>query len=198
MNKTIDARGQNCPIPVVLAKKEMDGGATALTVEVDNHTAAENLQRLADSQGFRSLVESMDGGYRVTLTKADIGAPDTERELRAQPQTGDWTVLVGSDTLGSGDPELGRSLLRMYLYTLAQGNELPAALLFMNAGVLLPTLDEQAIEHLRTLANKGVEILVCGTCLNFYKLTEKLQVGSVSNMYDIAGKMHRAAKVITL
>lgn len=71
-------------------------------------------------------------------------------------------------------------------------------MLFMNAGVRLPTLDEQIPAHLKSLADAGVEILVCGTCLSFYGLTDQLQVGTVSNMYDIVTRMQRAAKVVSL
>ena len=62
----------------------------------------------------------------------------------------------------------------------------------------LPTLDEQIPAHLKALADAGVEILVCGTCLSFYGLTDQLQVGTVSNMYDIVTRMQRAAKVVSL
>ena len=88
--------------------------------------------------------------------------------------------------------------MRMFFYTLAQGEDKPGAVLFMNAGVKLPTLDEQVVEHLKALSAAGVEILVCGTCLNFYGLTEQLRVGTVSNMYDIVTRMQKAGKVISL
>ena len=88
--------------------------------------------------------------------------------------------------------------MQMYLYTLAQGDDIPEYILFMNDGVKVPTKNDQAIEHLKTLQDKGVEILVCGTCLNFYNLAGDLAVGTVSNMYDIAGAMQAVDKVITL
>ncbi len=89
-------------------------------------------------------------------------------------------------------------LARMFFYTLSQGEDKPGAVLFMNAGVKLPTLDEQVAEHLKVLSAAGVEILVCGTCLNFYGLTDRLRVGTVSNMYDIVTRMQKAGKVISL
>lgn len=201
MSIQIDARGQNCPIPVVKAKQAIDAGEREILVVVDNNTAVENLQRLADSHDFRTTVES-DGGsiYRVSFVKAE-GVELSARELgAAEPAApnSDWTVLVGADMMGRGDPELGRSLIKMYFYTLAQGGELPASIVFLNAGVKLPTLDDQIAEHLRALAARGVEILVCGTCLNFYSLTDRLQVGTVSNMYDISQRMQRVGKVISL
>ena len=68
----------------------------------------------------------------------------------------------------------------------------------MNDGVKLPTLDDQVAAHVQTLIGRGVEVLVCGTCLSFYGLTDRLQAGTVSNMFDIVSRMQAAAKVITL
>ena len=105
---------------------------------------------------------------------------------------------MGRDIIGDGDRELGTNLMRMFFYTLAQGEDKPGAVLFMNAGVKLPTLDEQVAHHLKVLSDAGTEILVCGTCLNFYGLTDQLKVGAVSNMYDIVTWMQKAGKVISL
>ena len=68
----------------------------------------------------------------------------------------------------------------------------------MNEGVKLPAENEQIAEHLKTLQEKGAEVLVCGTCLKFYGIADKLMTGNVSNMYDISECMHKADKVITL
>jgi len=105
---------------------------------------------------------------------------------------------VGRDIIGSGDRELGANLMRMFFYTLAEGDALPESVLFMNDGVKLPTLDDQVAAHVQTLTDRGVEVLVCGTCLSFYGLTDRLQAGTVSNMFDIVSRMQAAAKVITL
>ena len=87
----------------------------------------------------------------------------------------------------------------MALYTLAQGDSVPAHVLFMNDGVKLPAGEEpQVIENIQTLMDKGSIVLVCGTCLNYYGLAERLKIGTVSNMYDILSTMQRADKVISL
>ena len=198
METMIDAKGKACPIPVVLAKKQIDAGQADFTVEVDNSAAVENLQRLADSQGYRTTVSSAGGAFSVTFAKAP-GAAASEKEAPApSSRTGNWVAFVPRETVGDGDPELGRSLMKMFFYTLSQSDDLPAAVLFMNGGVKLPTQDEQVIEHLRTLANRGVELLVCGTCLNFYGIADQLKLGVASNMYDIVERMQRADKVLTL
>ena len=111
---------------------------------------------------------------------------------------GTWSVFIGKEIIGAGNEELGKSLMKMYFYTISEGDDLPKSVLFMNDGVKVPTLNEQAIEHLMDLEKKGVKILVCGACLDFYGLEENLKVGKVSNMYDITNCMKEASKVITL
>lgn len=200
MGILVDAKGRPCPIPVVLAKKEIDGGAAEFTVEVDNATAVENLQRLADSRDYRTTVQSADGIFSIDFTRAprEQAAQPGADARDAAPANRSWAVFVGRETVGEGDPELGGSLMKMFFYTLAQSDDLPEAVLFMNSGVRLPTLDDQVAGHLRELAGRGVEILVCGTCLNFYGIADKLQAGTVSNMYDIVERMKRAGKVVSL
>ena len=161
-------------------------------------TAVENLQRLAGNQGFGAAVTQGEGVFSVAFTRTGCAAGEEAVSAPLPAPGGDWAVFVGRDIIGDGDRELGANLMRMFFYTLAQGEDKPGAVLFMNAGVRLPTLDEQIPAHLKALADAGVEILVCGTCLSFYGLTDQLQVGTVSNMYDIVTRMQRAAKVVSL
>ena len=198
MSRIIDAKGQACPKPVLMAKEAISAGESEFTVLVDNTTAVGNLQRLAGNQGFDVSVTEGEGVYSLSFVK-NGEAPAAEAPAPAAAPCGaGYAVFVGRDIIGSGDRELGTNLMRMFFYTLAQSDDLPASILFMNAGVKLPAGDEQVEEHLKVLADKGVEIHVCGTCLNFYGITDKLAVGTVSNMYDIVSKMQEAAKVITV
>ena len=199
MSQIIDAKGKPCPTPVLMAKKAMAQGADSFTILVDNQTAVENLKRLADNQGFTAAVREEDGAFALDFVKGEGCAACEEAVQSPLPAPGsDWAVFVGRDIIGDGDRELGTNLMRMFFYTLTQSEDKPGAVLFMNAGVKLPTLDEQVAEHLKALSDAGVEIQVCGTCLNFYGLTDQLKVGIVSNMYDIVSRMERAAKVISL
>ena len=198
MSPIIDARGKACPTPVIMAKKAISAGESTFTVLVDNTTAVENLKRLAENQGFDAAVTEKEGEFGLAFTRTGCAACEEAVNAPLPAPGGDWAVFVGRDIIGDGDRELGTNLMRMFFYTLSQGEDKPGAVLFMNAGVKLPTLDEQVVEHLKALAADGVEILVCGTCLNFYGLTEQLQVGTVSNMYDIVTRMQRAGKVISL
>lgn len=199
MSYLVDAKGKPCPTPVIMAKKAMAEDHDTFTVLVDNPTAVENLKRLADNQGFAVQVREDGGTFALDFSKGE-GCSACEEAINAPLPAagGDWAVFVGRDIIGDGDRELGGNLMRMFFYTLAQGEDKPGAVLFMNAGVKLPTLDEQVADHLKALSESGTEILVCGTCLNFYGLTDQLKVGAVSNMYDIVTRMQKAAKVISL
>lgn len=199
MSYLVDAKGKPCPTPVILAKKAMAEGHNAFTVLVDNPTAVENLKRLADNQGFTVQVREEGGVFALDFAGgAGCSACEAAVNSPLPAAGGDWAVFVGRDIIGDGDRELGTNLMRMFFYTLAQGEDRPGAVLFMNAGVRLPTLDEQVADHLKALSGAGTEILVCGTCLNFYGIADQLKVGTVSNMYDIVTRMQKAGKVISL
>ena len=198
MSQIIDAKGKACPTPVIMAKKAISAGESSFTVLVDNTTAVENLKRLAENQGFDAAAAEAEGVFSVTFTRTGCAACEEVVNSPLPAPGGDWAVFVGRDIIGDGDRELGTNLMRMFFYTLSQGEDKPGAVLFMNAGVKLPTLDEQVVEHLKALSAVGVEILVCGTCLNFYGLTDRLRVGTVSNMYDIVTRMQKAGKVVSL
>ena len=198
MSQIIDARGKACPTPVIMAKKAISAGESTFTVLVDNTTAVENLKRLAENQGFDAAVTEQGGAFHLAFVRTGCAACEEAVNSPLPAPGGDWAVFVGRDIIGDGDRELGTNLMRMFFYTLSQGEDKPGAVLFMNAGVKLPTLDEQVVEHLKALSAVGVEILVCGTCLNFYGLTDRLRVGTVSNMYDIVTRMQKAGKVVSL
>ena len=193
MNQFVDALGKACPMPVILAKKEIDAGNTSFVVAVDNEVAVQNLQRLAESQGYQAQVQTKDGNFHVSFTGEGASAACCEET--AKPKN--WALFVGKDFIGDGSEELGTSLMTMFFYTLAESNA-PRYILFMNSGVKLPVENDQVVEHLKTLQEKGSEILVCGTCLKFFGIADNLKIGTVSNMYDISERMHMADKVITL
>ena len=201
----LDAFGKQCPMPLVMAKKELDAGVVDLQVRVDNQTAVKNLTRLGQKQGLSVSVDQIEGGYLVSFAPGDGSTPVPEAEPVFAPVGGcgpsgcGYAVFVGKDHVGEGDPQLGRNLMKMAIYTLSEGDDVPASLLFMNSGVKLVAGEEpQVVQSCLKLAEKGCEILVCGTCLNFYGISDKLEVGDASNMYDILGRMQEAGKVITL
>ena len=198
MKKFIDAKGKACPMPVIIAKKEIDAGVKFFEIEVDNKIAVENLKKLANSQGFTTTIEENNGNFKVNFSNGCEECEEVLAKVEGKKPLGNWSIFVNKEIIGAGNEELGQSLMKMFLYTISEGEDLPKSILFMNCGVKVPTLNEQAVEHLKVLQDKGVELLVCGACLNFYGLEDKLEVGKISNMYDITNAMKEASKVITI
>ena len=107
-------------------------------------------------------------------------------------------VLITSDRLGIGSEKLGESLMKSFTDTLLGVDPKPASIILLNAGVKLATESSEIWETLQLLAENGVEVLSCGTCLKYYNLTDKLRVGQVTNMYDTIDTLLAAGKVITV
>ena len=203
MTKIIDATGKACPMPVIMAKKEIEANHDSFIITVDNAIAVENLKKLAVSQSYDAVVSGSGERFEVRFITDGREIPETEMIVLPDSSaairgTGKWVVFMGKDYIGEGDYELGSALVKMFFYTLSQADDVPERILFMNSGVKLPTLDEQVVSHLQALEDRGVKILVCGTCLDYYKLKGDLKLGEISNMYDITEKMFAASKVIAL
>lgn len=200
----LDGFGKPCPMPLVMCKKEIDAGNTEIAIRVDNDTAVKNITRLAKKKGLGFAVADIEGGFLITMG-GELSAEQSQAPAAApaacsiQGGSCGYSVFIGKDHVGEGDPELGRNLMKMAIFTLNQAEVPPMNLLFMNSGVTLLCSDEpQIIDSVREMMDKGTDVLVCGTCLNFYGVAEQLKVGEVSNMYDILERMHESAKVITL
>ena len=197
----VNAMGDACPIPVVKtlrALKELNGAGAVQTL-VDNKVAVENLTRLAESKGCTIETEQLgEKEYRVTITVGENAElPENADGICTVPPAADNTVVVVSaDHMGEGDETLGKILLKGFLFALTQQETLPKTILFYNGGAFVTCEDSPSLEDLQKLAEQGVEILTCGTCLNYYGITEKLAVGGVTNMYVIAEKMLNAGNVV--
>lgn len=201
MKKTIDAMGKECPIPVIIAKKEIEKNHSEFDIKVDNDIAVQNLKKLAASKSYTVHVAGGGDEFNVSFTpdgEEEACGIMTDDDIAKVPVTQDWVIFMGKNYVGEGEFELGNDLAKMFFYSLTQEEDLPSKILFMNSGVRLAVQDEQIIGHLEELQSRGVKILVCGTCLNYYGLKDKLQVGEVSNMYEIADSMFKAGKVITV
>ena len=198
----VNAMGDACPIPVVKtlnAMKKLNGTGTVQTL-VDNKTAVENLTRLAESKGCAIETEQLgEKEYRVTITVGE-GAelPDSADGICTVPsdRSDNTVVVVSADHMGEGDEALGKVLLKGFLFALTQQETLPKTILFYNSGAFVTCDGSASLEDLKKLEEQGVEILTCGTCLNHYGLTEKLQVGSVTNMYVIVEKQMLSTRII--
>ena len=198
MTIEVNAMGDACPIPVVKTQKAMQelGGPGVIETLVDNETAVQNLGKLAASRGCTSKSEKLgERQYRVTITVGENAKADETGECFTcgKPKT---VAVISSDKMGGGSDELGGALMKAFVYALSQQETLPDTILCYNGGVKLTCEGSESLEDLKGMAARGVEIMSCGTCLNFYDLKEKLAVGEVTNMYVIVEKMSGADRVV--
>jgi selenium metabolism protein YedF len=190
MDIKVDARGKPCPQPVVMTKKSLDSIQNGrVVVLVDNEIARENVVKLAKSLGLVCEAKQKGQDYEIAIVKSSQeqlkDTDDAQILCDAKPK-GEYVVLVSGDTFGEGSEELGRLLLKSYIYTLTDATILPSAIIFVNRGVFVTTNGSDSIDALKKLEASGVEVLSCGTCLDYYDLKDKLAVGKVTNMYEIA------------
>lgn len=197
MSAEIDARGLACPQPVIAVKKALDAVADGVvTVLVDNAAARENVAKFAASRGCLVAVRDRGGHYLLTLTKGDPG-PDAHTPAPAVSPASGVAYLITGDTIGRGSDELGAVLMNAFFYTLGEIEPPPRAILLLNSGVKLAVDGSPLLPHLAALAECGVRVLSCGTCLDHFGLRDRLAVGGVTNMYAILAELG-AGRSVTL
>lgn len=184
----IDAKGLICPKPVILAKKALKEHDT-IHIEVDNSASKENLEKMAVVMGLKSEIKNEKNIYAITLSK-------TERTILDVGKSEAYIIVINKEFMGSGSEELGSALMKSFIYTVTEAEELPKTILFYNGGVKLTTKGSPVLGDLNKLSQSNVEILSCGTCLNYYGLTDSLEVGAVTNMYEILEKQQQAGKAL--
>lgn len=200
MKIEVDARGLACPQPVIKTKKELDSiKQGSIVTLVDNEIARENILKLANSMNLKSNDYENNGVFYIEITKNE------ETNLRKNIENNDCNInienkviLISSEFMGRGPEELGKILIKGFIYTLTELKPYPKSILFINSGVKLTTDNIETVENLKILESEGVEILSCGTCLDYLNVKDKLQVGKVSNMYDIVEKLKEASNSITI
>ena len=211
---TVNAMGDACPIPVIKTKKALGelNGPGQIEVLVDNETAVKNVTKMARSSGAGAESEQLgDKQYRVLITVGEDAAEklksakspavqpqgQTQQEAAAGCRTCVGTVVaVGSDRMGEGSEELGHILIKSFIFALTQLDDRPDKILFYNGGAKLTVEGSESLEDLRTLEEQGVEIMTCGTCLDYYGIKDKLAIGGVTNMYSIVETLQSAMSVI--
>ena len=184
----VDAIGQVCPVPIIMTKnalKKIEEGK--VEVSVDNKISLENLEKMSKEMGYAYNIQSSGEIYRIVINKV-------KENVNIIEESDNTVVVISSQFMGSGDPELGKILMKGFIYTLSEMDFLPKTILLYNEGVKLAIEGSESLNDLLVLETRGVEILSCGTCLNFYGITEKLKAGTITNMYTIAEKQLRATR----
>lgn len=215
--KQLDERGKQCPMPVIEAKQALENAEPGEMIEVivDNEIAVQNLTKMAkhkqlksasQKKGEREFSVVIEAGEKGRETAETVQAEPVQREqVEAESEvtacapdgkTKGLIVVLSSDQMGSGDEVLGKLLMKGFVYALSHQEQLPEKVLMYNSGAFLSCEGSDSLEDFRELEAQGVEILTCGTCLNHYHLEDKLQVGGVTNMYDITESLLQAKQII--
>jgi len=201
--RIVDTKGQLCPAPLIAAKKALKETAAgdSFILLTDNRTSFDNLSRFLKDNKADFKVSESGGVWTLTITKTTGDAVQTKAEEYCTSaishfEKGNYVVALTSDKMGDGDDELGHLLISNFIKALKDLNKLPLHMVFYNKGVTLAVKDSPVIEHIKDLEKMGVEIHLCATCVNYYKLENNVAVGTLSNMYSIAEIMASAGNVI--
>jgi selenium metabolism protein YedF len=197
--KEIDARGLACPAPVLQTKAVVKQEDTnAVKVVVDNQAAQQNVERFLRSQGFETSLEKDGNDFFIMGTCSTAPRPQPEANKQADAEQKKIMVMCATDRIGFGDDDLGVKLMINFVRTLKEMAPDLWRLVLVNNGVKLAIDGSEVLQDLRELADSGIKILVCGTCLDHFKLLEKKQVGETTNMLDIVTAMQLADKIINI
>lgn len=203
MKTTLDLKGMQCPKPVLETQKAFkDQSITEFEVIVDNAAARENLKRLADSKGYKYEVKESPNEIVINIKRENGETIAQEEEFVAvcdiASDVSNAVLLIKNEFLGDGNDELGKVLMKGFLYTITETKPYPEKVVLLNSAVKLSTVNEETIAHLKKLEEAGTKIYSCGTCLNYYDLADQLKVGVVGNMYDVVESLNSTTNRIIL
>ncbi|WP_291321260.1 sulfurtransferase-like selenium metabolism protein YedF [Desulfonatronospira sp.] len=199
----VDCRGLPCPQPVLKSREIIDSiSPDTLQVQVDNEPALENVSRFLSTQGYVLEKPEKNGDiWTIHASRGEAPAAESSESAAPGPGAGETLrtlVFVSTSRLGSGDDELGSKLMQNFIKTLPEMGSSLWMVVFVNSGVKLAVKDSPVLETVQRLEENQVKVLVCGTCLEFFGLTDAKEAGQTTNMLDIITAMSHADKVITV
>lgn len=200
--KELDVRHLACPGPVLALRDLLGQGERLIRLRVADELARSNVTRFAQTRGAEvETSPEAEGGFIVEVIAGNDSATTRSGEASllvcdVPSVSGPTVVQVTSLVMGHGDDDLGELLLRSFLKTQAQLDTKPSAILFYNDGVRLCCRGSLLVDDLRALERDGVEVIACGTCLNFFELADQLEVGRVTDMLEIASTLAQAGHLI--
>ena len=199
MTNQLDCRGLACPAPVLETKKAVDiEGTNEILVVVDNQAAKENVSRFLESQCFGVSIREQGNDYHITGMKTGESVSETQGMEKPEGEKQKIMVMIATDHMGYGDYDLGKKLMQSFLKTLKEMGDELWRLVFVNNGVKLTIEGSEVLPNLKDLEGHKIPILVCGTCLSYFDLLDKKQVGETTNMLDIVTAMQLADKVVNI
>lgn len=196
--KTIDCRGQDCPAPVIATKKALEADPAGIIVLVDDGAPYENVSRFARNRGYSVDASENAGGWSLMISAAGNESAPAQANAGTHAGLAGHTLLITSDMIGNGSEELGRLLMKNFIFTLLETNSLPERIILLNSGVLLATSGAETSDPLNKLVAQGVELFSCGVCLDYYGKKDQLAAGQVTNMFSVAENLLSDSRVVTL
>jgi selenium metabolism protein YedF len=192
----VNAEGLACPQPVVLTKKALDEIERGeVIVSVTSEVARDNVKRMAESSGCSVSLEMKDDTFIVRITKVPL--QKASHQVADEEEGAGETVayLFDADFIGS-NRELGKVLINGFLNAIEALPKRTSTIVLISTGVKLATTGSYVLEPLTKLCDSGFTLLICGTCLDFFNIREKVQVGTVSNALVIMETLINASKVV--
>ena len=192
----VDTRGKSCPEPVILTKEALEKALDEeIIIYTDNEVSKENIIRYLKSAGVKPEIQEKDNYFVITVEMGKSSKVTTKVSEKIKKGL---IYYISSDAAGSGDCELGQTLIANMIATIEKLDFLPESIFFLNTGTYLTTLNEKTIEPLTKLANKGVKIYTCGTCLKHFKLEDSLKVGEITDTFSLLTALSSANNIINL
>ncbi len=199
--KIVDAKGKLCPTPLIMTKKALNelSGEDSLEVLIDNETSVKNVTRFLEDNGMKVLTEKRENVFHLFVNKTGEIPESAKVEDYCEvdlPKNSNVVIAIQRNRLGDGAEDLGALLIKAFINTLPEVSVKPKTIVFLNSGIFLAVSDSALLDALKQMEGIGTEILVCGTCLDYYQKKAELAVGKVSNMYDILERLTQASHVI--
>ena len=204
MAKLVDCRGMVCPQPLVETRREIkkSNPGEAITVVVDNSTSLKNILRFLEDNGVECVVKQEAESSSITFNvPLQMTQPDKRAEeycdVSPKPDVNSgFIVLLNSATMGMGNDELGKILMKGFLSTLLELKATPTEIICYNSAVTLALKSSDTAATLQQISERGIKITLCGTCVDFYNLRDDLAVGQISNMLYIAERLSSGVRII--
>lgn len=200
----IDTKGQSCPIPIIETRKALKTSKSGETFEVisDDYTAFTNISRFLKDNEVEFSVSETDGIWTFKITNnrtlSDIKPAEAYCETKDKKNsTADFVVVISSELMGKGDDELGRKLMKSFFIALSCHDTMPSSIVFYNSGVKLTGKNSGIAELLHEIERKGAELLICGTCVDHFRIAAEINVGKICDMYVITQKLSEAGNIIS-
>jgi selenium metabolism protein YedF len=192
----VDTRGKNCPEPVILTKEALEKCSDdKIIIYTDSEVSKENILRYLKSEGIKPEIQEIDDYFIITVERGKTSTATTKISEKIKKGL---IYYISSDAAGSGDCELGQTLIVNMISTIEKLDFLPESIFLLNTGTYLTTLNEKTIEPLRKLTMYDVKIYTCGTCLKYFKLESSLKVGEVTDTFSLLTALSHANNIIKL